>query len=376
MRRIERVDCQLKLLIGVVLLMASSTALGAWMLGQYNELSASAGQALGRGSGVHWRNQTALFNQLAWAGMAVNAAMAAFVWHALRRAMAQPFEEAATVLERIGAGDLGAPIAIAPGASTQAMAQALQSARERLAGAIVRLRSGAESIGDIAAGLAQAGSVRALRTAPDSDHAATVAGALLSSAQAYATQARLASVLMMGATEAAASSMTARSADESALAEGLLWDKVQRASHAVHELAQQSEAHHAAVMQSTQLITTTHERATRQSILIADASAGNASIRDQVAGLHRVLAGFVLGAEDGQRAQIHLVSSNARVPARTAGTAPRPRMAAVRTHQDAKEGMSHDINQDMSQGPLQGPSQGGHPKAQERRATDDLSRQN
>ena len=158
MSRIRQLDTRLKLYACFAILMCLSTALSLWLLGQLGQIAMPAGALAPKLSAAAQLAQEhhATLRMWAWAGIIALPALAAMLAWWLREELARPVHAAADIARLIAGGDLSTRIGKAGGGANGALLQTMQEMNDKLAGMIVKVRSGTESIassaGEIASG--------------------------------------------------------------------------------------------------------------------------------------------------------------------------------------------------------------------------------
>lgn len=208
MSLLRRVEFHHKLYASFALLLCMSMGLSLWILGQL-----SRGIPLVDGAPANLAESSYADARLV-ASLAIGVTLAAAtllgLW--LRRELERPVHEAASMARRVAGGDLSSHIGLAAAGEAGQLLDSLQQMNDNLAGMIVKVRAGTESMAGSAGQLAAGSVALTARTEQQAgalgDTAARLADlAVLSSQQAG--QARQASQIAASSTELAALAGTA-----------------------------------------------------------------------------------------------------------------------------------------------------------------------
>ncbi len=211
MSLIRRLDTHHKLYASFALLLCLSMGLSLWMLGQLGQMSlqvssltAGAGQQLNHAAQVQAGYEGA--RTLAWLAIGVTLAAAVLLALWLRGEVDRPVHEAAVMARRVAAGDLSGRIGLAAAGESGQLLDTMQQMNDSLAGMIVKVRSGTESIassaGQIAAG-SMALSARTEEQAASLEQTAASMKQLTVTVRQNAEHAHQASMLAVSASEVA-----------------------------------------------------------------------------------------------------------------------------------------------------------------------------
>ena len=200
----RQLDTRHKLLAAFALLLSLTTIFALWMLGQVNalaSLSTGAAQKLSlaqpHAAAANWG--TVLF-------LAASAGLCAALLAWLRAEVARPLRDAAAMARRVAEGDLSTRIGEPQVGDGGALLCAMQDMNDKLAGMIIKVRSGTESIAGSAADIATGGMALSARTeeqAASLEQTATSMEQLTATVKQNAEHAHQASVLAVSASEVA-----------------------------------------------------------------------------------------------------------------------------------------------------------------------------
>ncbi len=155
---LRRLDTHHKLYASFALLLCLSMGLALWLLGQLEHASALAVAADQKPGAAAFQVQAGYAGArlFAWVAIALTLAAAAMLALWLRAEMARPVHEAACMARRVAGGDLSTHIGLDAAGEAGELLDTMQQMNDNLAGMIVKVRGGTESIassaGQIAAG--------------------------------------------------------------------------------------------------------------------------------------------------------------------------------------------------------------------------------
>jgi methyl-accepting chemotaxis protein len=209
MRYLKRLDTHHKLYASFALLLCMSMGLSLWMLGQLGQMSiltAGNTQKLGA-TAILAQSGYADARLFAWTAIGVTITFAVMLALWLHAEMVRPVHRAADMARRVAGGDLSSHIGMQAAGETGALLSSMQQMNDNLAGMIVKVRAGTESIagnaGQIAAG-SLALSSRTEEQAGTLQETTASMGQLTVSVRQHAEHIQQASKLALTAAEAAA----------------------------------------------------------------------------------------------------------------------------------------------------------------------------
>lgn len=157
MSLLRRFDSHHKLYASFALLLCLSMGLSFWMLGQLGQMSTlvQPGRAVARMMEVRL---------ILWLALGVTLAATAMLALWLRGEVDRPVHEAATMARRVAGGDLSSHIGLAAAGEAGELLDSMQQMNDNLAGMIVKVRAGTESIAGSAGQFAACSMVLTART--------------------------------------------------------------------------------------------------------------------------------------------------------------------------------------------------------------------
>ncbi len=352
MSPLRRLDTHHKLFVSFALLLCMGAGLTLWLLGQLelvntqlSLLTAVKGQKL---SVVNIQLSADLLAVRQLAGLALGAmavsALLLACW--LGGDIRRPVHAAGMMARRVAEGDLSTRIALAlPGAAGELLGS-MQNMNDKLAGMVVKLRTGAQDMAGSAGQLAASSMTLASRSKEQAaalSHSVSALAQLASQVQQHREGMAQAGALALTTTHLldrgtalladtlatpGATAAQAAQADQAGRVLSDMASGVSRLCTIVAKLADSSASHSATLAQLSQALAASDLANRAQLALLAHAAAAAAAIRDEAGGLSRATASFVLGSAYAMPApRMHLVSSNPHLltrPRSKQGARPRP----------------------------------------------------
>jgi methyl-accepting chemotaxis protein len=353
MSPLRRLDTHHKLFISFALLLCMGAGLTLWLLGQLelvntqlSLLTAAKGQKLSVVN-IQLSADLPAMRQLAALALGATAVSALLLACWLGGDIRRPVHAAGMMARHIAEGDLSTRIALElPGAGGDLLGS-MQNMNDKLAGIVVKLRTGAQDIAGSAGQLAASSMTLASRSneqAAALSHSVSALAQLASQVQQHSegmgqagalalTTARLLDrgAALLADTRATPGT-TAAQADQAGRVLSDMATGVGRLCTIVGKLADSSAAHGATLARLGQALAVSDLANRAQLAQLAQAAAAAAAIRDEAGGLSRATASFVLGSAYATPApRIHLVSSNPHLLTRARskqGVRPRPAIVA------------------------------------------------